>query len=145
MPDYMERLGRVLHRLDATRRTDRSFADALHANRKRLSAADRALAIQFIEGFDAADPADASERALAEGGSPSDEAQESRIGRLIDGYHPLMARLADPIRSRIKTGTIASAFGGDAATSASRAVISRAGHCPQLPPEPSSSQCRSAC
>src|SRR5205814_1156318 len=66
MPDFWDRLGRVMGVLDAERAVDRSFADALRANRKRLSPTDRALALQFVEGFDAADATDISERALAE-------------------------------------------------------------------------------
>src|SRR5262245_18066220 len=54
--DYAERLDRVLRRLDDHRATDRSFADMLRANRRSLSAVDRGIAKQYIEGYQAADP-----------------------------------------------------------------------------------------
>lgn len=105
-----ERIGRVMRRLDANRAVDRSFADALRANKKHFSATDRALAIQFVEGFEAGDPADISERALAEAGLSGDDVRESRAGRLIDGYASLIDCLAAPVLSRIELGTVVSAI-----------------------------------
>jgi monoamine oxidase len=107
--DYPARLARVMARLSRGRSDDRSFADALRAHRRHLSAMDRALATQFVEGFEAADPAEISERALAEGGTPGDDVRESRVGRLVNGYGTLIDRLADPVRSRIRTGSVVAA------------------------------------
>ncbi|HEU5480428.1 MAG TPA: FAD-dependent oxidoreductase [Candidatus Tumulicola sp.] len=53
--DYTARLDRVLGRLDAHRTPDRSFADAMRANRGSLRASDRSLATRYVEGFEAAD------------------------------------------------------------------------------------------
>jgi monoamine oxidase len=108
--DFPLRLSRVMRRLGShTGSEDRSFAGALRANRRHLSAADRALALQFVQGFDAADPEQISERALIEGGTPGDDVRETRIGRLLGGYGSLIDRLAEPVRSRIRLGSIVSA------------------------------------
>jgi monoamine oxidase len=77
MRDFWPRLDRVMRRLDAQRDPDRSFADALQANRRSLAAADRMLAKQFVEGFHAADTTIVSERALADGGTPCDDVRET--------------------------------------------------------------------
>lgn len=106
--DYPARLARIMERLARNLSGDRSFADALRANGRHLSAGDRALVTQFVEGFEAADPAVISERAL-EGGTPGDDVRESRIGRLLGGYASLIDRLADAVRSRVRLGTVASA------------------------------------
>ena len=68
LDDFWERLDRVMRRLDEEREPDRTFADALARN--TIEKEDRALAVQYVEGFHAANPAIISERALAEGGSP---------------------------------------------------------------------------
>ena len=107
--DFPTHLARVMGRLARDRVVDRSFADALRANRRHLSAVDRALAIQFVEGFEAADTTEISERALADGGTPgSDDVREARIGRLVGGYGPFIDSLADSVRSRIRLGAVAS-------------------------------------
>lgn len=109
MRDLWPRLDRVMRRLDAERDPDRSFADAIAANRS-LTAADRALAEQFVEGFHAADPEIISERALADGGTPCGDIRETRLGRLLDGYGRLVDALADPVRARIRLGVVVSAI-----------------------------------
>ncbi len=107
MNDFSARIARVIRRLARSRSVDRSFAEALRANRRHLSALDRALARQFVEGFDAADPGQISARAVVEG--TPDDPREARIGRLLGGYGSLVDRLADPVRSRIRLGAVASA------------------------------------
>ena len=102
--DYSTRLGRVLGRLDAHRSPDRSFADAMRANRASLRAADRSLATRYIEGFDAADATLVSERWLAAAGAPGLDPRQSRIGRLLDGYGALVGALAGPLGRRIRLG-----------------------------------------
>lgn len=108
MDDFWPRLERVMRRLDAEREPDRSFADVLHANRKSLSRFDRALAKQYVEGFHAADTADISERALADGGSPGDDVRERRIGRVLSGYRAVIDRLADRVLAAVRLDTVAS-------------------------------------
>lgn len=104
--DYSARLDRVLGRLDAHRSPDRSFADAMRANRGSLSAADRSLATRFVEGFDAADATLVSERWLAVAGWPGRDVRESRVGRLLDGYGALVHAIARPLGARVRLGAV---------------------------------------
>lgn len=106
--DFWERLDSVMRRLDTKRTPDRSFEDFL--KRKpggRRLAANRRLALQFVEGFHAADPARISERALAEGGSPRGDVRERRIGRVLDGYDRVIEWLAQPLGDRVRLSAIA--------------------------------------
>ena len=105
--DFWSALDRVMRRLDAHRSPDRSFA-AFLATRPggRSLARDRTLAAQFVAGFHAADLARISERALANGGSPRDDAREKRIGRLRDGYATIPEWLASPIADRVRLTTV---------------------------------------
>jgi monoamine oxidase len=102
MDDFWERLDRVMRRLNAERATDRSFADALSAMKARSD--DRQLALQYVEGFHAADPFSISERSLAEGGSPRGDVRERRIGRVLEGYAAVVDALAANVRDRIRLG-----------------------------------------
>ncbi len=104
--DFWKRIDRVMRRLDPDRDPDRSFADALAANRS-LRPADRERAKRFVEGFHAADPEVISEQALADGGWPEGDHREMRIGRVVGGYDTLVERLADPVRADIRFETIA--------------------------------------
>jgi monoamine oxidase len=103
LDDFWERLDRVMRRLDEEREPDRTFADALARNTS-IEKEDRALAVQYVEGFHAANPAIISERALAEGGSPRGDVRERRIGRVMDGYGSIVDALAKGIRQRIRLG-----------------------------------------
>jgi monoamine oxidase len=105
--DLWERIDRVMRRLDPDRATDRSFADALAAN-KSLRPTDRDRVTRYVESYHAADPAVISERALAEGGWPRGDHREMRIGRVVGGYDTLLERLADPVRADIRFETVAS-------------------------------------
>src|SRR3954462_7055450 len=103
--DFWERLDRVMRRLDEEREPDRTFADALAAN-KWIDAEDRPLALQYVRGFHAANPAIISERALAEGGSPRDDVRERWIGRVLDGYGAIVEALADGIGPRVRLDSV---------------------------------------
>ena len=100
-----------MSRLDAHRDPDRSFEQFLNTRPggARLARA-RSLALQFVKGFHAADPARASERALAEGGSPGDDVRERRIGRFAAGYGTVAAWLARDLGSRINLGAVVTAI-----------------------------------
>jgi monoamine oxidase len=114
--EFLPRLGRVLGRLDAKRRPDRSFAAALAAMRS-LSAEDRRTAEQYIRGFEAADPELISERWLAAGGAgvgSSKAAGENRAGRVLDGYDGIVAALAVPVLERIELGCVVTRVQWDA-------------------------------
>lgn len=104
MDDFWERLDRVMRRLDPDRARDRSFADALSGMRS-ARADDRGLALQYVEGFHAADPFTISERALADGGSPRGDVRERRLGRVLEGYGTIVEALARPVRDRIRLNT----------------------------------------
>ncbi|HEX3865193.1 MAG TPA: NAD(P)/FAD-dependent oxidoreductase, partial [Gemmatimonadaceae bacterium] len=105
MRDYWSRLDRVMRRLRDDLDTDRSFRDAVAANRRVLLPRDRMLATQFIEGFDAADTTVISEKSLA-GGAPSDDPRAMRIGRPLGGYHAVLDALARNLRAHIRLGTV---------------------------------------
>ena len=102
--DLLTRIAGVMGRLE--RHTpDRSFADALARNRS-VSAKDRALAKQFIEGFEAADTRDISESSLVDDATPEETRRERRIGRVVNGYDAIIDALAAPVRDRIRLNTI---------------------------------------
>ncbi len=103
--DFWERLDRVMRRLDEKRDPDRTFAEALARNRA-IGAEDRALALQFIQGFHAANPEIVSERALAAGGSPRGEVRERRLGRVVDGYGSIIRFLAAACGRRVRLGAV---------------------------------------
>lgn len=103
LEDFWERLHTVMRHLDAEKR-DRSFAQFLADAPGGRSAADaRALARDFVEGFHAADTSRISANALADGGSPSEDATEQRQMRILDGYDRVSASLAHDFRDRITT------------------------------------------
>ena len=105
--DFWERLDRVMRRLHAKRSPDRSFQQFLDTKPGgRKLALDRRLALQFVEGFDAADPARISERALADGGSPGNDVRERRIGRVVDGYDRVPEFIAGPLGDRVRLSAI---------------------------------------
>lgn len=108
MSDFWERLDKVMRRLDARRRPDRSLQEFLNAKPGgRRLANERRLVRQYVEGFHAADPSRISERALAEGGSPRGDVRERRIARVLDGYDRVIEWLASPLGDRIRTGAVA--------------------------------------
>jgi monoamine oxidase len=105
---FWDELEEVMGKLSATRTPDRSFQDFLATNPggPRLARA-RSLAREFVEGFQAADPALVSERALADGGMPEDE-EEQRMGRIIDGYDRVPQWLARDLGSSLMSGVAVS-------------------------------------
>jgi monoamine oxidase len=105
--DFWRDLERVMGRLRDRPRRDRSFEEALNSMRGGPGfARARQRARQWVEGFQAADPARASESALAEGGSPGDDIRERRIGRVLDGYESVPQWMAREITDRIRLGAV---------------------------------------
>lgn len=119
--DFFERVDRVLGKLDPHRTPDRSFADYLaeretrareKARRKgkrsigRRNTEARRLALEFVQGFHAADPERVSERWLANGGDPGESEEESRMGRVVDGYDRVPAHLARDLFDAIELNTV---------------------------------------
>jgi monoamine oxidase len=68
----------------------------------RRLAAERALSLEFVENYHAADASRISERALAAGGSPGDDPDEQRMARVLDGYDRVADSLAESVRDAIR-------------------------------------------
>lgn len=102
LPDFWERLDRVLGTAKASRDPDRPLS-ALLAERPggHRFARDRTLAREFVEGFHAAELDRISERAVAEGGNPGSDPAEQRMGRVLDGYDAVVEWLARPVTSQV--------------------------------------------
>jgi len=107
--DFWKRLDSVMRRLDPERAPDRSFKDflATKPGGPSLSRA-RALALEFVQGFHAADAARISERSLAAGGSPGEDPNEQRMARFLDGYDRVPAALAATLSDHIVLSTVVS-------------------------------------
>ena len=103
--DYWPRLNRILSHADPRRTPDRPISElfAEQPGGKRF-AEDRALAREFVGGFHAAELDRLSERAVASGGNPGEEAGEQRMGRFVDGYHRVMETLGAPVLRRVRLG-----------------------------------------
>ena len=107
LDDFWEQLDRVMRRLPKPQARDRSFQDFLDTRPGgRALVRERRLALQWVEGFHAADPRVISARALAEGGSPGDDVEERRLGRVINGYDRVIEWLAAPLTGRIRLGAV---------------------------------------
>ena len=107
LDDFWEQLDRVMSKLDAKRKHDRSFAEFLARRPGGATLArERLLASQWVQGYQAADPALASERALADGGSPGDDETEQRQGRVLEGYDRLSTHLVASLRTEPRLATI---------------------------------------
>ncbi|HTV03584.1 MAG TPA: FAD-dependent oxidoreductase, partial [Luteitalea sp.] len=103
LDDFWQRLHRVMRYLPDSTRPDESFAQFLErAPGGRGAARDRRLARQFVEGFQAADPAVISSRSLAAGSDPSDAADDQALGRVLDGYDRVLDVLAQPLARRMR-------------------------------------------
>jgi monoamine oxidase len=107
MNGFWEQLDRVMRRLPKPRAADRSFRDFLDTNPGgRRLARERRLALQWVEGFHAADSRLISAHALAAGGWPGDDLEERRLGRVIDGYDRVIEWLAIPLVGDIRLGAV---------------------------------------
>jgi monoamine oxidase len=110
--DFWKKIDKILGKLDAHRTPDRSFSDFLAERaarkRKRGDARARKSAMEFVQGFHAADPALVSERWLARGGDPGESPEEERTGRVLQGYDRVTAWLARDVYDAIELNTVAS-------------------------------------
>jgi monoamine oxidase len=106
LDDFWKRLHTVMRHLDAEEE-DRSFTEFLDdAPGGRRAADARALARAFVEGFHGADARRISVRALADGGSPSEDPDEQRQMRIAEGYDRVPAWLASRFDDRIMTEAV---------------------------------------
>lgn len=103
LPDFWERLDRVLGKAKASRQPDRPLS-ALLSERPggHRFAKDRTRAREFVEGFHAAEIDRISERAIAEGGNPGSDPGQQRMGRVVDGYDAVVDWIARPILGRVR-------------------------------------------
>jgi monoamine oxidase len=102
--DFWDRLDAVMGKLRA-RGPDRSFEQFLNSHRRGDRRA-RSFALQWVENFHAADAARVSERALAEGGSPGDDARERRLGRVQGAYDAVAKWIGRDVGDRVRLGTV---------------------------------------
>jgi monoamine oxidase len=109
MDDFWEQLDRVMRLLGRRSVPDRSFQDFLDTRPGgRRLARERRVALQWVEGFHAADPRLISAKALAEAGWPGDDIAERRLGRVIGGYDRVVESLAALVADRIHLGAVVS-------------------------------------
>ncbi|MDB4906183.1 MAG: amine oxidase [Gemmatimonadetes bacterium] len=105
--DFFEKLDIIMKRLKKLKGPDVSFGEFLDTMPGgRRFARERALARQWVQGFHAAEPALASARALADGGSPGDDEEEQRQARLADGYSAIPDHLASALPRAPRLGTV---------------------------------------
>ena len=104
--DYWQRMHRVLRYL-RTSGPDESIREFLDRKPGGPSqAANRQLALQFVEGFQAADARLISARANAGDADPTSDANAQRAGRVVDGYDGVIAALAAPVKRYIRCSAI---------------------------------------
>jgi len=92
LPDFWRIIQSGMASTAADGKKDLSVAE--HLERKRLSPQAKALVRSFVEGFDAADPEQASHKALA------GEVVSTRVLRVLGGYRTILDRLKDSVSSR---------------------------------------------
>jgi monoamine oxidase len=101
--DFWKRLDTVMRHLNGDE-PDRSFAEFLDDKPgRRTAAVERQLALQFVEGFHAADARRISAQALADGGTPGDDEEEQRMMRVAAGYDAIPTFLARGLDHRVVT------------------------------------------
>lgn len=108
---FWDDVDRVLGKLDEHRTPDRSFADflqerATRGKNKPKHQRARKMALEFVQGFHAADPAIVSERWLAHGGDPGESPGKSRLGRVVGGYDRVTAHLAREVFDAVTLNTV---------------------------------------
>ena len=107
LSDFWERLDRVMRRLQGPPAPDRSFREFLDKRPGGAGLArERRLALQWVEGFHAADARVISSHSLAEAGWPADDFEERRLGRVVDGYDRVIDWLASPLTGCIRLGMV---------------------------------------
>jgi monoamine oxidase len=109
--DFFAKVDKVLSKLDEHRTPDRTFAEFLaereaRAKKPGKGAEARRLAMEFVQGFHAADASRVSERWLAKGGDPGESPEEARMGRVLEGYDRVIAWLAREVFDAIELNTI---------------------------------------
>jgi monoamine oxidase len=102
---FWKQLDLVMRRLDGAH-ADHSFKEFLDRRPGgRALAEARKLALEYVEGFHAADASLISVQALADGGSPRGDERETRIARVLSGFDAVPAWLGSGITDRVRLGT----------------------------------------
>jgi monoamine oxidase len=108
--DDGKKVDRVLRKLDEHRMPDRTFSEYLAERAvrkpKRKDARARSMAMGFVQGFHAADPAIISEQWLAKASGPNGPANGSRSGRVAAGYDRVTAWLAREVFDAVELNTV---------------------------------------
>jgi monoamine oxidase len=103
---YWKRLHQVMRYLESVE-PDQSFAEFIRDRPGGRGAVDaRKLACSFVEGFHAADLEEISVKALADGGSPSEDPDEQRMMRIFEGYDRIPEWLSRDLREHVLTDTV---------------------------------------
>ncbi len=117
LDDFWEQLYRAMHlmdppsrvaaRLGLRRGSDFSVQDFLDTKPGGKGLVrERKLAKQFVEGFHAADTRLISAKALVDSGTPGEDMDETRLGRVVGGYTGVIEAIAAPIAMRIRPGSV---------------------------------------
>jgi hypothetical protein len=102
LDDIWSRLHRVMRHLPTAASRDVSFAEFLHRRPEGpRNAHNRHLALQFIEGFMAADPRRVSAHSMAGQADPTGDPAAQQMGRVLDGYDHVVGALAGPVAACI--------------------------------------------
>ena len=93
--NFMEKMNRIIHRVQ-TRGRDHSFEEFLDL--QNLEVSDREQALDFAEGFHAAQPACLSAHSLRRGEYAAEHMKNTKQGRINEGYGALVNFLEHEIR-----------------------------------------------
>jgi monoamine oxidase len=105
--DFWQRLHRVMRLLPTAARDDQTFREFLDRQPGgRREAHNRRLALQFVEGFMAADADRVSSHSMAGNDDPTGDPAAQRMGRVVDGYDRLIDALAKPLARSIRRSTV---------------------------------------
>lgn len=92
--------------IDDDNATDRAMTERIAAARK-VSQRVRDMALAYVEGFHAADPARASAQALTQQERAAERVQGDHVGRVLDGYGALVAQLVREVGApRVRLGHV---------------------------------------
>ena len=105
--DFWQRLHRVMRHLPTSAKDDESFREFLDRRPGgRREAHNRRLALQFVEGFMAADAQRVSSQSMAGDDDPTGDPAAQRAGRVVDGYDRVIDALAKPVVSAIRRSVV---------------------------------------
>jgi len=107
--NFFEDVERLLKKMDDCRNPDRSFNDFLRECGGNVSDQVRRRALQYVSGFNAADPARISVQSLVHQSEAEDAIDGMRAFRVREGYQPLICSLLRESKSsllELRTSTV---------------------------------------